>query len=127
MPVFEGEDDWPLPKSAGMMMKYFCGLNSLSSPISQVLSEITAFISRCYLRNKRVQHLHPENHVGYTMAGSFGSPKVLKATWALGMISPLCNSQSPSGNVANSWLSAISYVEIRYSNSAVSKRSLTPR
>lgn len=32
---FEGDVDWPFPKRATVMMKYFLGFSVLSSPISQ--------------------------------------------------------------------------------------------
>jgi hypothetical protein len=38
---FDGEVDWPLPKRAVMIMKYFLGFNVLSSPMSHSLSDIT--------------------------------------------------------------------------------------
>lgn len=37
---FDGDMDWPLPKSAVMIMKYLAGLRVLSSPMSHSLSEI---------------------------------------------------------------------------------------
>jgi hypothetical protein len=40
MEELDGEMDWPLPKRAVMMMKYFFGLRVLSSPMSHSLSAI---------------------------------------------------------------------------------------
>ena len=41
-------------------------------------------------------HIHPENQVGYTMAGEEGAPNVLKAIWAFESVCPHCRSQSPT-------------------------------
>ena len=45
MPELEGEVDWPLPKRAVMIMKYFLGLRALSSPMSHSLLAIAMMVS----------------------------------------------------------------------------------
>ena len=45
--VLDGEEDWPFPNNAVKMMKYFLGLNALSSPINQKLSSRAALVSVC--------------------------------------------------------------------------------
>jgi hypothetical protein len=45
MSELEGEVDWPLPKRAVMIMKYFLGLRALSSPMSHSLSAIAMMVS----------------------------------------------------------------------------------
>lgn len=47
--LFDGELDSPFPKRAVMIMKYFFGLRVLSSPMSQILSDISVgfLISSC--------------------------------------------------------------------------------
>ncbi len=52
-------------------------------------------------RAKYNSSLHPEYHVGYTIAGDFGSPKVLYAMYASGMEAPHWRCQSPSLYVSN--------------------------
>lgn len=49
MSELEGEVDWPLPKSAVIMMKYFLGLSAFSSPMSHSLSAIAVMVS-CWRR-----------------------------------------------------------------------------
>lgn len=44
----DGEVDWPLPKSAVMMMKYFLGSRTRSSPMSHSLSAIARHVSYVY-------------------------------------------------------------------------------
>jgi hypothetical protein len=68
---FEGEVDWPLPKRAVMIMKYFFGFKTWYSPTSHSLSAIDS-----------------ENQLGYMIAGSFDSPNVFYAIQARGIDSP---------------------------------------
>lgn len=42
---FEGEVDWPLPKRAVIIMKYFLGFRTWSSPMSHSLSAIAGMVS----------------------------------------------------------------------------------
>lgn len=44
MSELEGEVDWPLPKRAVMIVKYFEGLRALSEPMSHSLSAITMIV-----------------------------------------------------------------------------------
>ena len=57
----------------------FLGSNVLSSPINQKLSESADPCSQLpvTLLDPMKGFLHPENQVGYTMAGDSGCPKVL--------------------------------------------------
>lgn len=45
MSELEGEVDWPFPKRAVIIMKYFEGLRALSEPMSHSLSAIAIIVS----------------------------------------------------------------------------------
>lgn len=66
--------------------------------MSHSLSEITVFgeqsVSLCDGRRGRVNE-HPLYQVGYMIAGKEGSPKVLYAIFADGMVSPDWRVKSP--------------------------------
>ena len=55
MSELEGEVDWPLPKRAVIIMKYFLGVRALSSPMSHSLSAIAMLVS--YRWRKRIGQL----------------------------------------------------------------------
>ena len=118
--MFEGDEDWLLPKSAGMMMKYYTTLLLGGLVICLVVETYFIRAQRLVFSDQPdivryhwskisvtgafedTHILHPEYQVGYTIAGEFELPYVLYAMLALGMDSPLCSAQSPNWKVSYS-------------------------